>query len=792
MANSRRSSGGMALGCLLLAISGVQNLPGATILIKSRPAEEPTGAMAKVGIWLGPQPHELERYAADELAKYVNKLFAVDVVRGVEQAESADVSLLVGAPETNPAVAQALGENNWPQVTDQGFVLKRATFAGKPALVIGGGSPAATLWGVYELVERWGVRYLLSGDVYPEQSPEFRLPELDQVLEPAFRARWFKTMGDFAMGMEGWGMADYRPFLDQLAKLKFNRIRVGSSPSQPFLELQIKGIQQQSAVLWYGYRYPITDDMPGRKLFGDGDVLEFWNPDLPGPQASSAETLAAGKRHCHALIAYAHSRGIEASFVGSITDFPKEFSPLVPEAQAVSQLGQLTVGPGSSVRPDNEALAELSGAVIRTIVDTYPEAESYGFPLGTEWNGWVDAYEWAWQELDKQYAVGQVTSLEAMLSKAGQRSYHDGSEHCVRELKGGIAGLYFLARLWARPDVLPPSQKPAARLVVYEPAEELFPILSRVLPKNTELVIVLDYNPTRVLRKRSVLATVPAGELPTTLVLTLHDDSVGLLPLLTTSALHQLVSDMRQHGLSGFCTRQWLISDHDPSLAYLSRAAWDRDATPQAICADQIRAVCGEAAVAPMLEAFREIESVTAALEDHGMGLTFPWPGMMMQHWTPEPLTKARPEDRAGYARALAAAERVPLPARPCRPSLRPVLDRPTGVRCKIPRGCAGREGCGRRGASGQRRQSEERCRGVPPPIAGSRAVGRRGRRDHRSSHRILRRSCQEPRRSRRDRRPGRIRVSPVEEQSQPAPCPARSMRARPFVPHSPAQRKTR
>ena len=25
-------------------------------------------------------------------------------------------------------------------------------------------------------------------------------------------AFWFKTMGDFAMGMEGWGMADYRPF----------------------------------------------------------------------------------------------------------------------------------------------------------------------------------------------------------------------------------------------------------------------------------------------------------------------------------------------------------------------------------------------------------------------------------------------------------------------------------------------------------------------------------------------------------------------------------------------------
>jgi hypothetical protein len=122
---------------------------------------------------------------------------------------------------------------------------------------------------------------------------------------------------------------------------------------------------------------------------------------------------------------------------------------------------------------------------------------------------------------------------------------------------------------------------------------------------------------------------------------------------------------MRKHGLGGFCTRQWMISDHDPCVAYLSKAAWDSGATPKAVYEDQIRTVCGQAAVEPMLEAFREMEAVTSALEDHGMGLTFPWSGMMMQHWTPDPLTKAHPEDRAGYRRALAAVRKVPVPSRP-------------------------------------------------------------------------------------------------------------------------------
>jgi hypothetical protein len=199
---------------------------------------------------------------------------------------------------------------------------------------------------------------------------------------------------------------------------------------------------------------------------------------------------------------------------------------------------------------------------------------------------------------------------------------------------------------------------------VYEVAEELYPILPRVLPRNTELVVVVDYNPTRVLRRRHVLASTPAQEVPTTMVLTLHDDSVGVLPQLTTSALHQLVCDMRQHGVSGFCTRQWMISDHDACVAYLSKATWDPSATPVAVYEDQIRALCGPAAVGPMLEAFRELERVTSALEDHGMGLTFPVPTMLTQYWTPGDLSPELRADREAYRRILSTVRTVSEPPR--------------------------------------------------------------------------------------------------------------------------------
>lgn len=601
----------------------------------------------------------LEQFAASELTRYLERLFAVPASIVSRPSTTADCLFLLGTPGHHPG--RALGEETLPPLSDQGFLLRKTSAGDKPGIIIVGGSPAATMWGVYELVEQYGVRYLLSGDVYPEKQREFVLPEIDKVFEPVFRARWWRTMGDFPMGTEAWGMADYRPLVDQLAKMKFNRIRVGSSPSQPFLHLEIKGVKQQYATLWYGYRYPITDDMPGRGLFGE--QTEFWNPDLPMPEAGYEQLAAAGRRHCHELIAYAHSRGMEASFVAAVTDFPKEFRSIVPDARSVQQLGELTVAPGPTARPDDPELAEIAGTVIRTILDTYPEADSYGFPVGTEWPSWIDLYQFAWRELDQRYGIEDVISLEEVLRRASQRAdYPGGPARSVAEVKGHITGLYFLTRVWTSPEVLSKSRKPDAPLVVYEVAEELYPILPRVLPVNTELVIVVDYNPTRVLRRRHVLASTPAKEVPTTMVLTLHDDSVGVVPVLTTGALHQLVGDMREHGVSGFCTRQWMISDHDPCVAYLSKAAWDPGATPQAIYVDQIDAVCGQTAVEPMLEAFGELEAVTTALEDHGMGFSFPVPTMMTQHWNPGPFSKELAEDRDGYRRALAAVRRVPEP----------------------------------------------------------------------------------------------------------------------------------
>src|SRR6202021_108344 len=124
-----------------------------------------------------------------------------------------------------------------------------------------------------------------------------------------------------------WGIKDFRPLIDQLAKMKYNRLNILAFAWQPFLAYQVDGIKRQTATLWYSYRYPITPDMPGRSAF-PADATEFWNPDLP-LHGTPDEILHAGVTLQQELIDYGHSRGMECVINATVSEYPKEFAPLL-------------------------------------------------------------------------------------------------------------------------------------------------------------------------------------------------------------------------------------------------------------------------------------------------------------------------------------------------------------------------------------------------------------------------------------------------------------------------------
>ena len=614
-----------------------------------------TSDNTRVGVIVSENAPDLERFAAEQLCDYLERLFGIQTRPRSSVSEEAETLFLIGSFDTDVAVQFITEADALPPISEQGFILRCVDFQGRPSLVVKGGSPRATLWAVYELVEHWGVRYLLHRDVLPAPCP-FHLPDLDIVMEPALSVRQWRVINDFACGPESWGMGDYRPVLDQLAKLKFNRILLSIWPWQPFLHYEIKGVKRNSATLWFDFHYPITDDMVGRHLFGDED--EFWNPDLPHG-VSYEEFMVAGQQLVHNLINYAHQRGMECVIVATLTEFPPEFAPLLTDAQEVHQLAELTVVPTAETDIDDPSLTELATAVLRATVDTYPEVDyvALGMPEFRQWSG---LYERAWEALDAKYKVSSHRPLEDVLTAAAQRSaYPGGEERALQEVKGDIVALYFYDRLLNEIEALKKSSRPDMKFIYNNVAEELFPVLGNLVPRGWETLNFVDYTASRIVKRREVLGNIPSSEHARSLIYTLHDDNVGLLPQLATGSLYELTQDLCRHGWAGFSTRYWLIADHDPCVAYLAKAAWAAGVRHEEVYRDQIRVVCGEECVDDMLTTFREVEATTIALEDHGLGLTFPVPGMLTKHWTPQPMADELMEDRQGYQRALDVAFRA-------------------------------------------------------------------------------------------------------------------------------------
>jgi hypothetical protein len=518
-----------------------------------------------------------------------------------------------------------------------------------------------------------------------------RLPDLDLTMQPALRVRGWRVVNDFACGPESWGMADYRPMLDQLAKLKFNRIFISIYPWQPFLDLKLNGARRHWATLWYGFHYPITMDIPGRALFGN--ETEFWNPDLPR-NGAYREFVAAGERLIHNLIGYAHQRGMEAAIMATLTEFPPEFAAVLPGARKVHQLGELDIVPGPGTRMEDPDLNALAAGVLRATVNTYPEADyvHVGMP---EHRDWVDEYERAWAALDARYGIGAVRRLSDVLSAAAQRTgYPGGAERAVREVKGDLASLYFFDRLRTQLGVLNGTKRPDIKFIYGSVAEELYPLLPRILPRGAETLNFVDYTPARIVKRRDVLRNIPAREIPSTLIYTLHDDNIGVLPQLMTNSLAELTNDLRRYGWAGFVTRYWLTGDHDTVVAYLSRVAWEGSPTADSVTRDQLRVVCGDGCAHELGAALDEVQKVTVALEWHALGLAFPVPGMIMKHWKPQPMPAETGGGPVGIPTGAGGSAPGGGESRPSRQALRRILGGPARI-------CSPLSGLGGSGASG-------------------------------------------------------------------------------------------
>ncbi len=337
----------------------------------------------RVDIVIGEKAPALERLAADELSSQLKRIYEAEVKIGSTAPADAPHVLFVGNPDTNASMKPFA--DSWPsgdkKLTDQGHLLRSVTHRDRPALLIGGGSPVATYWAVAEFGHRLGIRPMLFGDLDPISPPEFKLDGIEIVLEPQHREREWHFRNQGPMDSGSWSVDEHRRVLQQLAKLKFNRVSINVRASQPFVHFEFQGVPRKTDGLW-GFQdraYSVSGDTLGRKVFGGAKLFE--NPSFAGA-TSYEDRIAAGKKHLTGIVDAAHAVGMPVRLQLRPDWFPGDFGAFVKEPKGMQgRDGPHVVADPSAFFRDDKTL-KLAQAQMRAYLDAYPAVDGIDLEFG--------------------------------------------------------------------------------------------------------------------------------------------------------------------------------------------------------------------------------------------------------------------------------------------------------------------------------------------------------------------------------------------------------------------------
>lgn len=272
----------------------------------------------------GPSPAPLEEMAAKELEKTLVALFDAKVTLTNTPADAPN-RILLGHPETNPAVKSAIGGALPADLGEQGHLVKSTP----QGLVLAGGSPVATLWAVAEYAHLIGIRVVPDAEYLPLVKPAFTLDGFDTVIHPVEKVRAWRTLGATADSQASWGLPELSALFRRIALMKFNRVVFHIQPSQVFA-----GAVSDGSGIWEGDPLDVIGDLAGRSVFKGAKVFD--HPALAGASGPEARR-DAGVAFLRSALESAKSAGLWTliELESGREDEFETIADLYPEADAV-------------------------------------------------------------------------------------------------------------------------------------------------------------------------------------------------------------------------------------------------------------------------------------------------------------------------------------------------------------------------------------------------------------------------------------------------------------------------
>jgi hypothetical protein len=580
--------------------------------------------------------HPLERRAAKELQRYIRRLFGLEARISTSLPRKGSAFCL-GTPDSH-SMSEGI------RIDPQGFRIRPRRKGSARICDVIGGSPVAVLWGVYAVIEQWGVHYLVHRDVLPETPGRFRLPDRAINRKPLLERRVYRVINDMLNSSASWSLAEHRKVLDQLVKLRFSAIHIATYAHQPWVHWSYRGVHRKHAELLYGFKHPIHERTIGKNLLPMGNYM---NPDFRHC-VSYEDQIETGKQFMHGLIAAAHQRGLEVILDHNLTDLPQDLkrnlgrwsrNVKLPKASQTTthphSLGLARDGGemrfGHLMTPLNPVYMGMTESWLGAMLDEYPDFDilrlgQLEFPAAS---AGVDV---CWRDLDRRHGISRHFKLKDILAAGRKFKFHSPGR-AMLQAKGAIIMIRMLDMVINEHKIVDRRHSADTKILVGFMSHLLMPVVPHIFdPERVEFVATVDYTPADVARRIDTLSFARETPMKIHLITSAEDDNVGFLPQLPTVPMAKLMDGIKKHGVSGYSFRHWLVSKLEPTFGYLIDAAWDRNATTEKSFRRQVSGVCGPRAVKPMLKVFSLLENAlvdTDSLDSLG----FLMPNLLQKIW---------------------------------------------------------------------------------------------------------------------------------------------------------------
>jgi CubicO group peptidase (beta-lactamase class C family) len=500
-----------------------------------------------------PAADAVEKVAAQELAFYLKRLYPDYDFPVGDRRPPAGPEILVGTPAKWPELAGFVPQKEL--ASGESF---RITASGQTG-VIAGADPRGVLFGVYALLERLGCGFWLSSESVPEPKGvlfDFSSWALED--RPLFADRIVFDWHNFLSSASTWELENWRQYIGQAAKMRFNTIMVHAYGNNPMFTFTHNGQTKSvgyAATTRSGRDWGTQHVNDVRRLVGgevfDGPVFGSSIGLVPEDQRGTAAVDLMQK-----VFAYAHSRGLHVTFA---LDVDTESANPQNVIRTLPASARLKSGTFELVNPDTPEGFAYYKAQVRQLLETYPQIDRLAV--------WFRTGGTPWRNLKpEQFPPDWRREFDAALEKDPWLR-KDADAHGMFAMGKLLRTFQRVLREMGRTDV--ELAAGSWRLYFLRAADHFFPREVSLIPLDWETVFDNEKGQQQLCQVRSGRRLIP-------IVWAHHDDRTYIgRPY---KPFERFASQLQARGGTGFGIIHWTTRPLDLYFKSLSEQVWQATA----------------------------------------------------------------------------------------------------------------------------------------------------------------------------------------------------------------------